>query len=111
WLEALVPAAGAAPAAGASPADPEPGFQVTWSPLAAEQAAWLRAEDGVDLVGPVDQVLGLGPQPHPYRRIKREGDGFRLAVKDWRVGFHVEGRTVSVDEIASGYRARELETS
>jgi tRNA-Thr(GGU) m(6)t(6)A37 methyltransferase TsaA len=103
WLEPLVPAEGVA-----APLDPEPGFEVIWSPLAAEQAAWLRSAHGVDLVGPVERVLGLGPQPHPYRRIKREGDGFRLAVKDWRVRFHVEGRRVTVEAIGSGYRAAEL---
>jgi hypothetical protein len=56
-------------------------------------------------------VLSLGPQPHPYRRIKREGAGFRLAVKDWRVRFRVEGRAVTVDAVGSGYRAAELAAS
>jgi tRNA (adenine37-N6)-methyltransferase len=104
WLEPLAGEDAAVP----TPRDPEPGFDVRWAPLAAEQSAWLRDAHGVDLREPVDRVLSLGPQPHPYRRIKREGDGFRLAVKDWRVRFHVEGRVVTVDSIHSGYRPAEL---
>jgi tRNA-Thr(GGU) m(6)t(6)A37 methyltransferase TsaA len=108
WLEPLAAAPGeAAPAAAR---DPEPGFAVTWSAEAAAQAAWLRAR-GVRLDEAVNQVLSLGPQPHPYRRIKREGAGFRLAVKDWRVRFRVEGRAVTVDAVGSGYRAAELAAS
>lgn len=112
WLGALggVEGGGAEASAGA-PVDPEPGFEVRWSERAVIESAWLREEYGVDLVEPVERTLRLGPQPHPYRRIKREGDGFRLAVKDWRVRFRVEGRRVEVEEIASGYRPKELATS
>jgi tRNA-Thr(GGU) m(6)t(6)A37 methyltransferase TsaA len=109
WLSPLTttePGAAPAPAV-----DPEPGFTVVWSTRAAEQAAWLRAEHGVALEEPVNRVLSLGPQPHAYRRIKVDGDGLRLAVKDWRVRFHVEGRTVTVEQIGSGYRAAELLSS
>jgi tRNA (adenine37-N6)-methyltransferase len=105
WLEPLAPVDPSAPI---GPVDPEPGFHVTWSPLATEQAAWLLHEHGVDLVAPVDRVLELGPQPHPYRRIKADGAGFRLAVKDWRVRFRVEGREVTIEAIVSGYRAAQL---
>jgi tRNA-Thr(GGU) m(6)t(6)A37 methyltransferase TsaA len=104
WLGPLVPDA----LAPGPSVDPEPGFVVTWAPLAAEQAAWLLAEHGVDLEGPVNRVLELGPQPHPYRRIKPEGDGFRLAVKDWRIRFRVEGREVEVEAIRTGYRPAQL---
>jgi tRNA-Thr(GGU) m(6)t(6)A37 methyltransferase TsaA len=103
WLEPLA-VEGSATAA----KDPEPGFVVRWSPRAEEQAAWLFAEHGVDLKTPVNRVLELGPQPHPYRRIKVDGDGFRLAVKDWRVRFHVAGREVTVEAILSGYRPSQL---
>jgi tRNA-Thr(GGU) m(6)t(6)A37 methyltransferase TsaA len=106
WLEPL--AGGDVEIAAPVPRDPEPGFEVRWAPLAAEQAAWLLGAHAVDLREPVERVLTLGPQPHPYRRIKREGEGFRLAVKDWRVRFHVEGRVVTVEAIHSGYRPAEL---
>jgi tRNA-Thr(GGU) m(6)t(6)A37 methyltransferase TsaA len=104
WLAPLAGEGEAAPIA----VDPEPGFTVIWSPLAEEQAAWLREGHGVDLREPVDRVLSLGPQPHPYRRIKADGDGFRLAMRDWRVRFQVHGREVTVDRVETGYRAAQL---
>jgi hypothetical protein len=88
--------------------DPLPGYAVEWSPLAAEQAAWLQGEQKIDLVSSVEQVLRLGPEPHPYRRIRVEKDGMRLAVKDWRVRFRVKGRLIFVDSLHSGYRPGQL---
>ncbi|MDE2250833.1 MAG: hypothetical protein KGL25_05455 [Gammaproteobacteria bacterium] len=43
----------------------------------------LRARAGLAIAGRIGAALALGPEPHPYRRIKREGDTLRLAVKDW----------------------------
>jgi hypothetical protein len=103
WLAPLAPGASAAAAV-----DPEPGFLVTWSLHAREQASWLAQEHGVFLEQPVNRVLALGPQPHPYRRIRAEGDGFRLAVRDWRVRFRVSAREVTVEAIRSGYRPAQL---
>jgi tRNA-Thr(GGU) m(6)t(6)A37 methyltransferase TsaA len=88
--------------------DPDRGFEVVWSPRATTQASWIRDAGGVDLVALTSPVLRLGPQPHPYRRIKRDAEGLRLAAKDWRVRFRVEERTVFVDEVRSGYRPSEL---
>jgi tRNA-Thr(GGU) m(6)t(6)A37 methyltransferase TsaA len=88
--------------------DPAPSFEVTWSELAREQVAWILAEHGVDLEPQVTAILTLGPQPHPYRRIKADGDGFRLALHDWRARFVVEGREVTVTSIRSGYRPAQL---
>jgi tRNA-Thr(GGU) m(6)t(6)A37 methyltransferase TsaA len=88
--------------------DPQPGFEVSWSPRAEEQAAWLL-EHGIDVKTSATSTLAIGPQPHPYRRIKKDGLAFRLAVKEWRVRFGVEGRQVMVDEIITGYRKSQLE--
>ena len=61
---------------------------------------------------PITKVLAIGPEPHPYRRIKPSDDGgFCLAVKDWRVQFDVHERTVTIASIGSGYRERELASS
>ena len=88
--------------------DPAPAFDVAWSTLAKEQARWLADTHDVDLVERVTRTLAIGPEPHPYQRIKRQGAGYRLALKDWRIDFRVDGRAVTVDGIASGYRPREL---
>jgi tRNA (adenine37-N6)-methyltransferase len=92
-----------------SQTDPEPGFDVAWDAEALVQAKWL-ADQGVDIVTPVARTLALGPQPHPYRRIRTDGDAMRLAVKDWRVRFRAEGRTIRVLGISTGYRPRQLAT-
>lgn len=91
------------------PHDPEPGFVVRWSALATEQSEWLRDTYSIDVRTRVDSTLKLGPQPHPYRRIRVEGGGIsRLAVKDWRFWFRVSHREIEVTRVGSGYRDREL---
>jgi tRNA (adenine37-N6)-methyltransferase len=89
--------------------DPLPAWQVAFGPKAREELAWLR-DRGVDLAGSVETVLVLGPEPHPYRRIRPLAQGMRLSVKDWRVDFEVEGRRIVVVGVSTGYRAKELAT-
>jgi tRNA-Thr(GGU) m(6)t(6)A37 methyltransferase TsaA len=92
-----------------APADPAPAWSTSWSPRASEQAAWIAQEQGFDLRARVDSQLALGPQPHPYRRIRVEGDARVLAVKDWRVRFREEAsRTLAIEAITSGYKPRDL---
>jgi hypothetical protein len=93
---------------GTAPADPVAGFRVTFAPVAARQAEWIESRTGLGLRDRIAATLGLGPQPHPYRRIKREASGLRLAVKDWRIRFAVRGREVQVTAIESGYRPAQL---
>ena len=88
-------------------ADPGPRYEVEWGERAEEQRLFLLAV-GVDLREPVEAVLAVSPHPHPYRRIRVEAGGQRrLALKEWRVWFAVEGRTVRVERLGSGYREAE----
>ncbi len=89
------------------PVDPGPAYRVRATDEAEAQLAFLR-EHGVDVWPRIEATLSIGPQPHAYRRIKAEPGGFRLAVKDLRARFRVEGRDVIVHRLASGYRAKEL---
>lgn len=87
-------------------------WEVTFAPLADEQIAWVGAETALDLRARITAALGLGPQPHAYRRIKETSDGGRvLAVKEWRARFAVDegGRRMLVERIDTGYRPRDLE--
>ncbi len=77
-------------------------------PLAAQQAAWIESRTGLAIGERIRATLALGPEPHPYRRIRREGDTLQLAVKEWRVRFTVTERLVRVAEISTGYRASQL---
>ncbi|HEX5101071.1 MAG TPA: tRNA (N6-threonylcarbamoyladenosine(37)-N6)-methyltransferase TrmO, partial [Polyangiaceae bacterium] len=91
--------------------DPQPGFAVELAPEAARALAYLRERFHIELEEPIVRVLSLGPQRHPYRRIRPDGDGFVLAVKDFRARFMVDGRRIVVLAIKSGYRPRELATN
>ena len=88
----------------AAPRDPIPPFAVHWEAAAAEQAAWVEARTGLPLRERATATLALGPEPHPYRRIRREPDGFTLCVKDWRLRFRVDERRVHVACVESGVR-------
>jgi hypothetical protein len=92
----------------AAPPDPVPAFAVDWNAAAAEQAAWIEARTGLALRERVSATLALGPQPHPYRRIRRVGNDFVLAVRDWRVSFAAAEKSLRVLRVASGYRAAQL---
>ena len=106
WLDD--PQAADAGGGGGAVADPLPHYEVTMEPRAAEQAAWIEARISLGLEQRIRATLSMGPEPHPYRRIRRDGDVLQLAVKEWRVRFTVAGRSVRVLDIASGYRAAQL---
>jgi tRNA-Thr(GGU) m(6)t(6)A37 methyltransferase TsaA len=91
--------------------DPQPGFEIEIAETAARELAYLRDTWNIELEASIRRVLALGPQQHAYRRIRRVGDEFVLAVKDFRARFTVEGRRIVVHGIASGYRPRELATN
>jgi tRNA-Thr(GGU) m(6)t(6)A37 methyltransferase TsaA len=105
WLDDAEVSHGSA----AQPADPVSAFAVTFLPLATEQAHWIETRTGLAIEERIRSTLSLGPEPHPYRRIRRLADGMQLAVKEWRVRFSVEGRDVRVISIGSGFRASQLE--
>lgn len=106
WLEDMD-----TPQTGSAPADPVAAYIVQLEPLAAAQAAWIEAHSGLAIRQRIHDTLVLGPAPHAYRRIRPDGTGFRLAIKEWRVRFAVSGRAVQVVDIASGYRASQLAAS
>lgn len=86
--------------------DPRPRWQVTFAERAARDVAWLAAR-GVVLE--VEKALSLGPRPHAYRRIKREGEGYVLAIKDWRVRFDAASGVIHVRAIESGWRDEQID--
>ncbi len=92
----------------APPNDPIAPFLVHWTELAAAQGAWVEARTGLPLCDRVVAALSLGATPHPYRRIRRVGDEFRLSIKDWRIRFSLADREILVLEVLSGYRNAQL---
>lgn len=113
-LKPYVPYADAFPEANAgwldTQSDPRPSWDVAFTDLAEAQLGWL-AEQGlaIDVRARIIEALSLGPQPHPYRRIKKADDGtFVLAVKEWRARFVLAKRSMTVQSVFSGFRPREL---
>lgn len=90
------------------PADPIAAYTVAFDPHATAQITWLRDAHAIDLETPLRRALALGPHPHPYRRIKPDGDHLLVAHKSWRARFRVHERTLEVFEIFSGYRPTAL---
>jgi tRNA (adenine37-N6)-methyltransferase len=109
WLdeETEHPAAAPRPGAAARPRDPIVKNDIVFDSAVHEQLAWLR-ERGIDLAAPLIAVLEAGAHPHPYRRIRRVGDGLRIALHEWRARFTLEGHTVTVVEITTGYKRADL---
>lgn len=90
--------------------DPRPEHPVSFSAEAAAQLAWLGTRSELPLHERISATLRLGPQPHPYRRIKQGNDGkLTLAVRDWRIDFQVDGMHIEVLRVRSGYRAAQLD--
>src|SRR5262245_42126121 len=108
-----VPCSGAHPESGSgwlSTNEPRPEHAVRFDDLAEAQLAWIAAQSGPALRERIETTLRLGPQPHPYRRIRRGKDGgMTLAVQDWRIDFRVDGGHIEVLGLRSGYRPSQLE--
>ncbi|MFO0678341.1 MAG: tRNA (N6-threonylcarbamoyladenosine(37)-N6)-methyltransferase TrmO [Polyangiaceae bacterium] len=105
WLDDERTSSGAA-----RPGDPKADWTVTWSPLAEEQLAFL-GDEGDAVRATLATALALGPEPHPYRRIKRVGGAYRIGVKAWRAYFEVLGPVIRVTALESGYAKKERETN
>jgi len=89
--------------------DPRPAWTVQFSSEAEQQLAWIAERSPLPLRERIEATLRLGPQPHPYRRIRRQRDGaMLLAVQDWRVSFRADAQRIEVLSITTGYRASQL---
>lgn len=90
-----------------SPDDPIPTFEVAVSDRAREQLEFLDTL-GVRLRERIEQALSIGPEPHAYRRIRRDGDLWRMGVSEWYVRYSFKDRRVDVVEIGTGITPRRL---
>jgi tRNA-Thr(GGU) m(6)t(6)A37 methyltransferase TsaA len=86
------------------PVDPQAPTQVRFDPFARAQLDWLCSRGVTDLEARITHALSLGTRAHPYRRMQRDGDAFKLAVKAWRVRFRADHDGCTVLSIKTGYR-------
>lgn len=92
-------------------ADPSGPWALEYTAEATERLAWL-ASHGIDLQTPIEAALKLGPEPHAYRRIKKDGEAWVLAIKDWRARFSIHedrNRTLRVETVRSNWRLDQAE--
>jgi tRNA-Thr(GGU) m(6)t(6)A37 methyltransferase TsaA len=93
-----------------APSDPQPDYAVEFSPLAREQLAFLSARFALEIGERFVAALKLGPEPQAFRRIRRDGSGYLIAVKDWRARFVAVERTITVLDFQTGHRPQVLAT-
>ncbi len=94
----------------ARPADPISTYTVTFSTVAETQTQFVLEHTRLDLRARLVEALALGPQPHAYRRIRKDERGAVIATKEWRARFAVAKNVIQVDHVFSGYSPRELAT-
>ncbi len=89
--------------------DPRPDHAVRFTDHALTQLAWIAQRSPLPLQERIHSTLRLGPQPHPYRRIRQGKDGMVLAVQDWRVDFRTTDDAIEVLALRSGYKNSQLQ--
>jgi tRNA-Thr(GGU) m(6)t(6)A37 methyltransferase TsaA len=94
-----------------APSDPQPEYAVEFSALATEQLAFLSSRFSLEIAERFIAALKLGPEPQAFRRIRRDGDGYVIAVKDWRAKFVAAERTITVLDFQTGHRPQVLATA
>ncbi|MBC7365513.1 MAG: tRNA (N6-threonylcarbamoyladenosine(37)-N6)-methyltransferase TrmO [Undibacterium sp.] len=86
-----------------------PQFTVQLSPLAANQAEWLRTQWQIDFQPRLHELLARDPLPHRTRRIKRRTATLsEIGCGAWRAFFTVEGSKVTITALDAGFPGRFL---
>jgi tRNA-Thr(GGU) m(6)t(6)A37 methyltransferase TsaA len=83
-------------------------YSVEWSDAALAQIRWLEERTALPLRVAIDERLALGPG-HYYRRVMIDENGLLLAYRSWRVRATLEGTSIRVSEVFSGYRSADLD--
>ncbi len=84
-------------------------FHLAVAPLAERQLNWLKVESGNDFTERAFDILRRDPKPHRTRRILQLGENrYRIACGPWRMFYRLEGSTVVIEEIASGFSEETL---
>lgn len=85
-------------------------WQITYVEKAQKQMKWVFDQTGFDLNEFCEIQLSLDPINGQRKRVQQDGQSWRLAFRTWRILFTLdeEKRSISVDEVVSGYSSEEL---
>jgi tRNA-Thr(GGU) m(6)t(6)A37 methyltransferase TsaA len=82
--------------------DARPSYRVVIAAEIRRELAGLPAGEREEVETYLKRLLARDPQPHAYRRIRREADGsFRIAVRRHRFRYTLRGKTVTVVAMTS----------
>ncbi|MEK7355972.1 MAG: tRNA (N6-threonylcarbamoyladenosine(37)-N6)-methyltransferase TrmO [Bdellovibrionota bacterium] len=86
-------------------------YAITFSDLAAKQLAWLEERGVSQLRGFLASQLEFDPLDESRKRLMLSppGGAHRIAYRTWRADFRVDGRNVLIEQLSSGYSARDLD--
>lgn len=92
------------------PAELPTEWEVRFAELAAAQATFNNEHSQLDLQRFCVTQLSSEPTNQERKRITREGEGYAIACRTWRIFYRLdsETHTVLVDRIVSNYTADEL---
>jgi hypothetical protein len=72
-----------------------------------DQFAFL-VERGVSFEAQVCDILQRRPYPYPNHRVKEISQGrYKLSFQEWRIIYEIEGNSVTLFELLSGYSDEE----
>lgn len=77
-------------------------YELKYSEVAQRQISWLKNYN-VDLIGVIDAQLGHDPFDKTRNKFVKNGDGYLLRFKSWRILFDIKEKTVFIECIRSGY--------
>ena len=94
-----------------APSDPQPEYAVNFAVLAIAQLDFLRSAFALEISERFVSALSIGPEPQAFRRIRKDGDGYVIAVKDWRARFIAADLTITVLEFQTAHKPQLLATN
>ncbi len=92
------------------PRDPGPRYVTEFAELAEARLRFWKPSTALISGTPWRRRLALGPAPHPYRRIKRDGEGAGARVPRMALSVRERGERIVVLSVRSGNRASEIMT-
>jgi tRNA-Thr(GGU) m(6)t(6)A37 methyltransferase TsaA len=83
-------------------------FEIVYENETLEKLEFLE-ENHVFFKNELEKRLSYDPFPHPYRRITKEGDGFKINYQEWMASFRINEQKIYVNDVFSAFNSGKLE--